>query len=666
MRKKGLAHLLEPSFRLYFLFLTAFAFATALAGQYVLACVEGIIVVALLAYFRHGNEVRKREILSYIDNISSNMDVAAKDTMVNAPLPMVIFQPETEDVIWSNDRFLQITGERDHLFDRKVTEAVPGFDPRWLMEGKTQCPSEIHLGQRRFLVFGHLVRTGDKGERSFLATTYWVDVTDFSLLRDQFYSSRPVVALLNLDNYDEVFRGISDNVKSAMLSDVDRILDEWTSPTHGLLCRYDRDRYLFLFDEEYLASFLDQKFDVLDQIRGVVNPNGLPVTLSIGAGRDADSYSELFQYASLALEMALSRGGDQAVVKNRFNFEFYGGRRASDTEKHTKVKSRVMASALYELIGDASQVFVMGHAFPDMDCVGPAAGIVAMARKRGIPVHILRDPNANPAEQLVSELAALPEYEGIFLSPTDALVSADVSSLLVVVDTNRPEQVLSSDLLEAVNKVAVIDHHRRAASYIEGAALNFHEPYASSASELTTELLQYVLDPKDLLRREAEALMAGIVLDSKNFTVRTGSRTFDAAAFLRRAGADTTEVRRFFKTELKQTIARYEILKEAKMYREGIAVSALTHPVDRVTAAQAADELLTVAGFHTSFVLFPDDSERVILSARSSGDVNVQVITEALGGGGNAAVAGAQVPERSVEEVVEELYGAIDTYCGGK
>ena len=666
MPKKGLSHLLEPSFRLYFCFLAAFALATALAGQYALACVEGVIVLVLVAYFRHSNRSRRREILNYIENISNNMDVAAKDTMVNAPLPMVIFRPETEEVIWSNDRFLQITGERDHLFDLRITEAAPGFDTRWLMEGKTQCPSEILLGERRFWVFGHLVRTDNKGERSFLATTYWVDVTDFSLVRDQFYASRPVVALLNLDNYDEVFRGVSDNVKSAMLSDINRILDEWSSPTGGLLCRYDRDRYLFLFEESFLPGFLEQKFDILDRVREVVNPSGLPVTLSIGVGRDAEGFGELFQYASLALEMALSRGGDQAVVKNRINFEFFGGRRSSETEKHTKVKSRVMASALYELIGDASQVFVMGHTFPDLDCMGPATGIVAMGRKRGVPVHILRDPSPNPAEVLTVELAALPEYEGVFLSPTDALVEADVGSLLVVVDTNRPEQVLSPDLLEAVSKVVVIDHHRRAASYIEGAALNFHEPYASSASELVTELSQYILEPADLLRAEAEALMAGIVLDSKNFTVRTGSRTFDAAAFLRRAGADTTEVRRFFKTDLKQTISRYEILKEARMYREGIALSALTHPVDRVTAAQAADELLTVAGFHTSFVLFPDDSGRVILSARSSGDINVQVITEALGGGGNAAVAGAQVPDQTVEDVVAQLRAAIDKYCEGK
>lgn len=661
MRKKGLTHLLEPSFRLYFLFLAAFAVATALAGHYALAVAEGVVVLVLFLYFRGSIETQRREILGYIENITYNMDVAAKDTMVNAPLPMVIFRPETEEVIWSNDKFLQITGERDHLFDRKITEAAPGFDPRWLMEGKTQCPSEITLDGRRFLVYGHLVRTDDKNVRSFLATTYWVDVTELSQARDQFYLSRPVLAILNLDNYEELFKGVSDNVRAAMLSDINSRLDAWCAHTHGLLCRYDRDHYLLIFEEQFLPAFIEKKFDILDQVHEVINPNGLPSTLSIGVGRDAETFGDLFQFASLALEMALSRGGDQAVVKNRFNFEFYGGRRSSDTEKHTKVKSRVMANALSELIGDASQVFVMGHKFPDLDCIGPAAGLMALARKRGVSAHILRDSEPNPAETMASELRELPEYENVFISPADAMVLADANSLLIVVDTNRPEQVLYQEFLESINKVAVIDHHRRAASYIEGAALNFHEPYSSSASELVTELLQNVLDPRDLLQREAEALMAGIVLDSKNFTVRTGSRTFEAAAFLRRAGADTNEVRRFFKSDLKQTTARYEIMKEVQMYRGNIAVSAMEHTVDRIAAAQAADELLTVSGVSASFVFFPD-GERVILSARSSGDVNVQVILEALGGGGNSTVAGAQISGKTVDEVKAELLAAIDKY----
>ncbi len=664
MHKKNLTRLLEPSYRLYFVFLLLFALATALVGKYTLAAIELVMVLALFFYFRRSIDTRKREMLSYIDSITGSMDVAAKDTMINAPLPMVIFRPETEEVIWSNDKFLHITGERDHLFDRKITDAVPGFDTRWLMEGKGQCPSEVLVGDRRFLVFGHMARIDKNSGRGFLATTYWVDVTEFSQLRDEYYATRPAIAILQLDNYDEVFKGVSDNIKSAMLSDINRRLDEWTAPTHGLFCRTDRDQFVFLFDEQYMPQFLEKKFDIVDQIHEVVNPSGQPATLTVGVGRDGADLSELYQFAALAVEMALSRGGDQAVVKNRFNFEFYGGRRSADTEKHTKVKSRVMASALSELIADASQVFIMGHKFPDLDCIGPACGITAICRKKGVPAYVIRDLASNPASGLVAELMQLPEYAQAFLSPDNALISADARTLLVVADTNRPDRVLSQDLLECVNKVAVIDHHRRAASYIEGATFSFQEPYASSASELVTELLQYILEPSELMPREAEALMSGIVLDSKNFTMRTGSRTFDAAAFLRRAGADTTDVRRFFKSDLDKTISRFEIIKETQMYRQGMAICAIDHQVDRIAAAQAADELLNVSGVQASFVLFPDvEQNQIILSARSMGQTNVQVIVEELGGGGNATVAGAQIPEQTLDQVAASLMGAIDKHC---
>ena len=664
MHKKNLTRLLEPSYRLYFVFLLLFALATALVGKYTLAAIELVMVLALFFYFRRSIDTRKREMLSYIDSITGSMDVAAKDTMINAPLPMVIFRPETEEVIWSNDKFLHITGERDHLFDRKITDAVPGFDTRWLMEGKGQCPSEVLVGDRRFLVFGHMARIDKNSGRGFLATTYWVDVTEFSQLRDEYYATRPAIAILQLDNYDEVFKGVSDNIKSAMLSDINRRLDEWTAPTHGLFCRTDRDQFVFLFDEQYMPQFLEKKFDIVDQIHEVVNPSGQPATLTVGVGRDGEDLSELYQFAALAVEMALSRGGDQAVVKNRFNFEFYGGRRSADTEKHTKVKSRVMASALSELIADASQVFIMGHKFPDLDCIGPACGITAICRKKGVPAYVIRDLASNPASGLVAELMQLPEYAQAFLSPDNALISADARTLLVVADTNRPDRVLSQDLLECVNKVAVIDHHRRAASYIEGATFSFQEPYASSASELVTELLQYILEPSELMPREAEALMSGIVLDSKNFTMRTGSRTFDAAAFLRRAGADTTDVRRFFKSDLDKTISRFEIIKETQMYRQGMAICAIDHQVDRIAAAQAADELLNVSGVQASFVLFPDvEQNQIILSARSMGQTNVQVIVEELGGGGNATVAGAQIPEQTLDQVAASLMEAIDKHC---
>ena len=659
MRKNKLSRLLEPSLRLYFLCLVAFAALSALFSL-PLAAGELAVVVLLYLYFRRSTALRQREIIQYIENVTCNMDTATKDTMVNAPLPMVIFRPENDEVIWSNDRFLQITGARDHLFDTKISAAVPEFSSRWLMEGKTQCPTEVPVGNQRFMVFGHLVRSDDSGGRGYLATTYWVDVTELANLRDTFRATRPVVAILMLDNYEELMKNVSDNARSAMRSEIDQRLDQWVAPARGLFCRYDRDRYLFIFEDGYLAQFQEGKFSVLDAVHGVLSPNGIPASLSIGIGRDAETLDELFQYASLSVEMALSRGGDQAVIKNKINFEFYGGR-TKELEKRTKVKSRVMANALGELAASASQVLVMGHRYPDMDCVGAAAGICAIARKKGTPVHIIQEPGANPGSDMAERLGRLPEYEHTFLSIQDAILVADANALLVVVDTNRPEQVVSLDLLEACHKVAVIDHHRRASSYIANATLNFHEPYASSASELVTELLQYLLEPADLLKTEAEALLAGIVLDTKHFTMRTGSRTFEAAAFLRRSGADTGDVRKLFQNDLEGTIARYDIIQTARMYRQDIAVARVDHTVGRVTAAQAADELLNISGIDTSFVLFPD-GDRVIISARSMGDTNVQVILEKLGGGGNGATAGAQVPSRDIEQVTRQLLQAIDQY----
>ncbi len=659
MRKNKLLRLLEPSLRLYFLCLVAFAALSALFSL-PLAAGELAVVVLLYVYFRRSNVQRQKEILQYIENVTCNMDTAAKDTMVNAPLPMVIFRPENDEVIWSNSQFLHITGERDHLFDTKISAAVPEFSSRWLMEGKTQCPGEVRLGQRRFLVFGHLVRTEESGARGYLATTYWVDVTELADVRDSYRAARPVAAILMLDNYEEIMKGVSDNARSAMRSEIDQHLDQWTAPAQGLFCRYDRDRYLFIFEAGYLPQLQEGKFSVLDAVHSVQSPNGIPASLSIGIGKDADTLEELFQYASLSVEMALSRGGDQAVIKNKFNFEFYGGR-TKEMEKRTKVKSRVMANALGELVLSASQVLVMGHRYPDMDCVGAAAGVCAIARKKGTPVHIVQEAGANPGSDMTERLSRLPEYERAFFSVQDAILAADPEALLVVVDTNRPEQVVSQDLLEACHKVAVIDHHRRASSYIANAALNFHEPYASSASELVTELLQYLLEPADLLKTEAEALLAGIVLDTKHFTMRTGSRTFEAAAFLRRSGADTGDVKKLFQNDLEGTIARYGIIQNARMYRQNIAVARVDHTVGRVTAAQAADELLNISGIETSFVLFPD-GERVIISARSMGETNVQVILEKLGGGGNGATAGAQVSSKNVEEVTRQLLQAIDQY----
>ena len=655
---RKLARLLQPSFQLYFVCLVLFALISAFFSI-PLAVVELAVVLALSIYSRQHSNRCRREIARYLENVTGTVDTATKDTMANSPLPMIIFRPESDDIIWTNDRFLQLTGEREHLFDAKLSALIPGFDSRWLMEGKNECPTEVEYGSRRFLVFGHLVRTGGRSG-GFLATTYWVDVTEFSLIRDQYQATRPVAAVLLLDNYDELMKNLTENQRSALVSEIDARLDEWVAESGGMLRRYQRERYLFVFDEQYLAKFIENKFDILDAIHQVVNPSGINATLSIGVGKDGETYRELFQFANLSIDMALSRGGDQAVIRNKFTFEFYGGR-SKETEKRTKVKSRVMANALSALVSDSSQVFIMGHRSPDNDCIGAAAGVCALCRKNGVPVHIIKEAAPPPAQELIDRLAPLPEYQDCFLTAQEALLIADSRSLAVVVDTNRPDQVQAAELLESCNRVAVIDHHRRAATYIEGAALNYHEPYASSASEMVTELLQYIVEPNQILRSEAEALLAGIVLDTKNFTMRTGGRTFEAAAFLRRSGADTAEVKKLYQNDLADTVAKYALIQNAQLYRDHIALAVSRQPVGRIIAAQAADELLNIMGIDTSFVIAPE-GDKVNLSARSMGDTNVQVILEKLGGGGNAAAAGGQVSGKSVDEVAQELKEAIDQY----
>ena len=655
-----LTRMLAPRIGLYFAVLLAFCGVTGLLGRWDAAAVELAATAALFAAYLADRLRRRKAANRYLKELLDSMDQATRDGTLNCPLPLVIFRPETDEVVWSNERFLRLTGDREGLFDTKLADLAPTFDSRWLLEGKTECPEEVELGGRRYQVFGDVVRSAAGGEEAVLATTYWLDVTELSDTRDVYHATRPVLALLLLDNYEDAINGQDENIRSAMLSQISQRLSQWVEDSKGIFLRLDRDRFLFLFEEQYLAGFKAEKFSLLDSVREVVNPAGIAATMSIGIGVDGDTFDELYRFANLSVEMALSRGGDQAVIKNRFTFEFYGGR-SKEAERRTKVKSRVMASAMGELVADASQVLVMGHKSPDMDAVGAAVGVCAIARMKGIPHYIVREPGSTPADELYDRVARLPQYEGVLLDPQEAMVRADSQSLLVVVDTNRPEQVQDRELLASCNKVAVIDHHRRAATYIEGAALNFHEPYASSACELVAELIAYLMEPTDLLPGEAQAMMAGLMLDTKNFTMRTGGRTFEAAAMLRRAGGDTGEVRKLFQTDFHDTVAKYGVIQAAKLYRPDIAIAAVDATVGRVTAAQAADELLNIAGISASFVLYPD-GDRVILSARSIGSANVQVIVEALGGGGNAAAAGAQIPDRTVDEVRRELTAVLDSY----
>ena len=657
----GFLRFFRPSMRLYFAVLVVFALLALLLRHWELAAIELVAALLLFLYSRFVHSRQEHQVLEYVGTSVRQQEDMSTNAILSIPLPLVIFNMKDGTVLWSNEEFLAITGERVHVFEITMSDMIPGFSLKWLAEGHREAPEPAVLGDQRYRVYGNVFSL----ESSAVSGTYWgmcyfMDVTEYEKVSAEYAASRPIVSVIMLDNYDELIKNLTETAKASLLAQIDHRISEWTASSGGYLCRFDRDRYIFIFEERNLPAFLEGHFSLLDTVRELQSPSGIAATVSIGLGRGASTLEEAYQFAMLGIEMALSRGGDQAVIKTPLNFEFYGGKTVA-VERRTKVKSRVMASALGELMGDASNILIMGHRFSDLDTVGAAAGLCCIARKMGKTARVVLDREQTVAKALIERLQKLPEYAETFIGVQEAVILADSRTLLIVVDTNRPDQVESEDLLLSCNKIAVVDHHRRAADYISNAALNFHEPYASSASELTTELMQYLVETSDIRKAEAEAVMAGMVLDTKNFTMRTGSRTFEAAAFLRRCGADTTEVKKLLQNDLSSTVARFSIVERAKIYKPGIAIADNLSTRDRIIAAQAADELVNVAGIETSFVIY-DAEETVNISARSIGDINVQVILEKLGGGGNRSTAGAQIRDLEEAEVSRRLKAAIDEY----
>ena len=644
------------------LYVVCFVVFIVLTIQYspTLALVEALLAALVIYLGARRNALTRRNVRQYFDRVGGGMDTARSSNMLYTPLPMLVFDMNTEEILWGNEKFVALSDLEEKLYEVSLSDAVPGFKTHWLLEDKRECPELVTWNHRTYRVYGALSRTeGDLGGHSMLATTYWMDITDTEQMRHTLEMTRPVVAILMVDNYEDLMKACPEAKRSALLAELEGKLNEWCADTGALLLGYDRDRYLFAMEEKDFLLYAEQKFSVLDTVRAVES-GGVAATLSIGVGREEESFAALFKNAELALEMALSRGGDQAVVKDKNNFEFYGGR-SKAAERRTKVKARVMANALRELMQEAGNIYVMGHKYADMDSLGAAVGICCIGRKMGKRVQIVMDTENNAVHPVLNKLERAPEYAAAFISGDVAFLHAQASTLLVVVDTNRPDSVESEALLESCNSVAVIDHHRRGSRYIDKMTFNYHEPYASSTCELVTELMQYLLEPADVLRCEAEALLSGIVLDTKNFTNRTVGRTFEAAGYLRRIGADTQDVQRMFQSDLNATLQRHEIMRKAEIYRGNMAVVISEETYDRVTAAKAADELLTIRGVDASFVIYNKD-DGVYMSARSLGEINVQVILEALGGGGNSTTAGGQVSGITAPEAKEKLLAAIDAY----
>ena len=623
---------------------------------------EAAVAAVVLLVGSRRNKMAQASVRQYMDRVSGGMDSARSSNMLYAPLPMLVFDATTGEVLWSNDMFLQLTSQKEKIFEMLVDTVVPDFSYRWLLDGKREYPELFHWNGRIYRVFGALSHPEEmQRDQNPLATTYWMDVTDSEEMRQTLELTRPLVAILMVDNYEELMKACPESKRSAVLAALEEQLNDWAANSGGLLLGYDRDRYLFVFEEKDYGGYTEKKFDVLEKVRQVQAGEGVYATLSIGVGRDEDSFDQLFKNASLALEMALSRGGDQAAEMTPDGFTFYGGV-SHGVEKRSKVRSRIVADQLVKLIKEADHVVIMGHRMSDLDAIGAAEGVLRICKICDVPAVIAVRRDATLAGSLINALVAAGQ-EDDFIDPKGALPIISQRTLCIIVDTYQLGLVESREILEKCGKVAVIDHHRKGVGFIENADLVCHEPYASSASELVTEFLQYVGDRDDKPNRiEAEGLLSGIMLDTRDFTLHTGVRTFEAAAALRRYGAETERVRQLFDVTMVEYNAKADLVEAAQMYKNcAVSVSGEVPPEARVAIAQAANDLLTIQNVEASFVAVQVGGG-VNISARSLGAVNVQVIMEALGGGGHQTMAAAQLKHITPEAAHSRIQTAIDQY----
>lgn len=630
----------------------------------IIALMGALVLLYLIYYNWRTIHEKKAKWTKYIETLSINIDAATQKTLLDLPLPLIILEGDGT-VMWYNSEFSKIWDTTD-LLEENITSQLKDLKMEDLLRGvnEEKKPLIQKVEGRSYEVLTNVVEVSSyKDVNRNIVMMYWVDKTPYYQLKERHKQEKPTIAFIQIDNYDEVMQSTAENNRSLIAAAIDRKISMWANSVDALLKKYTNEKYIMVFENKYLPAIKEKRFDILDTIRDIQTGNKIPVTLSIGVGETTEDSTPLKsqESANAALDIALGRGGDQAVVKKEEKLSFYGGK-SQAVEKRTKVKARVMAHALKQFIEQADQIFIMGHDIPDLDSLGSGLGIFRCCKSLGKDAYIIFK-ESNPNIDILHERLLEEDYEKYFLSPDKAKKSITDNTLLVVVDTHRPSFTQAPELLKEIDRVVVIDHHRRASEFVENPVLTYLEPYASSASEMVTEIIQYIDEKLELEPIEADALLAGIFIDTKNFTFKTGVRTFEAASYLRRKGADTISSRQLFQSDMATFIAKADTVKRAEIFKENIAISISPSDVrdSTLVAAQSADELLNINGIIASFVL-TDYNKHIFISGRSLGEVNVQLILEKLGGGGHLSVAGAQLVDVNVEEAIGILKKAIEEY----
>ena len=589
----------------------------------------------------------------FVLEMENLMTSANLDRIVSGSIPMpVCIINKNGKITMANDKIGEV-----FIYDAIIDAdffALTGIKTAELYESAET--NTYHLIKRNDRVFKLICQVTPEDEEGHL-TILFSDVTGFEELKEKYNNERICIGKIQIDNYDELISNIPLDIRGEVTNQIDKAVRNWAEKLNGSINRLGDDKYVFSFQQIYLEKIIALKFEILDEVRNIETGADFPGSLSIGVGALGKSPMQTESYADAALDLALGRGGDQAVIKKGSQIEYFGGK-LQTVEKRNKGKSRIVGHALKQLIDQSKKIFIMGHVNPDMDCFGATLGVMRLCALREKEPYIIIDNYKEALSTIYKEAKDSDEYR--FINSEKAISLADKDSLVIVLDTHRSSIVQCPELINICEKIVIIDHHRRVEDFIENPTLAYMESYASSTSELVAEILQYMTSKKSLIKLEAEALLAGMTVDTNGFTVKTGVRTFEAAAWLRRQGADPTEVRRFFQEDKDSFIIKTKALADAVFHEGGIVTSICTtkHADEQVICAQVADELLTVKGIKASFVTGKNEEGLTVISARSLGEVNVQVIMEKFNGGGHLTTAAAQVdisPEEAIEKILEYM-----------
>ena len=617
-----------------------------------------LVYILILIYTYWSNKKRKTELSEHIQDLTFHVDKAAKNTMLNSPFPLIIAETNG-NILWKSTKFNQEFANVDiiNILDDLLKEI------KLEIENNPENPEknifkEQEIGNRIYKILGKYT----KSKEEYMVTLYFLDETETIESKQNYQDSQICIGIIMIDNFEEVNQRIEDEEKPILIAKIEKSIYDWAADFEGLVVKSERDTFICIFEQRYLEELEEKKFNILDIIRELELSDKIEITLSISVSTEGESNYEKYKSAQAGLDIALGRGGDQAVVRKDGKYHFFGGK-TQEVEKLTKVKARIVSHALEEIMEEAQNVMIMGHTNGDIDSIGASMGLYRLAKAFNKEAYIIYNSTGTNLQNFMETATQEKEYAETIINKTEALSKITSDTLLIIVDTHKKNYVEVPELLEETNKIVIIDHHRKSPDYIENAILTFHEVYASSASELVTEILEYATREVELTTIEAESLYAGIMMDTKNFTFKTGVRTFEAAAYLRKCGVDIIRVKKWFQSDLKTYNKISKVVEKAEIIYDNIAISTYEENDKNanIICAKVADELLTISDITASFVI-GKLGDKVCISGRSIGDINVQVILEKLGGGGHITLAGAQVEGMTIEEVKQELIIRINEY----